>query len=132
MTGSPIFRELANVEKLLHTNMRTLIPVQIHRRSATGSRSTITGDLEFEAPITVNARIDGLDEELISSDRTLQTARYTLTIFGQNVNPHDKVTWGGQDHEVLAVGDKIRRRELISNLVENAEGQRYKALVITD
>ena len=96
-----------------------LVDVELIRRAAT--RSEVTGNREYEAPVTVSVRIEGYSRRVIDSERTLETAQHRVTLYEVPVSTGDRLRWDGENHTVLHV----------DGLFKDASGGRYlsRALV---
>ena len=92
----------------------------MHRRGA--ARSPTTGSPLYDAPVTVDAKIESYTEHAIASDRTIQDAKYRVTLYETAVGTGDRLTWDGGDHEVL----KVR------GLLQNVGGSRYGSRAVVN
>ena len=75
--------------------------VELRRRGTV--RSTVTGNLNFDAPVTVRAKISGSALLKVDSDRSILIDRLAVCVFGVAASPGDKISWDGQAHVVREV-----------------------------
>lgn len=97
-----------------------LVDVTITRHST--EYSEVTGRPLPGETVTVRALIEAADLQKIGSDGTLATAKHVLTLYGDQAETGETITWDGKDHTVLEV----------RGIAQSDDGSRYQAQVVTN
>ena len=84
--------------------------------------SPVTGNPLPGATVTVQALIESADLREIGSRNTLETGKHVLTLYGDQAETGETITWDGEDHRVLEV----------RGIVKDADGSRYQIQVVTN
>ena len=119
MANSILRRKIAGVKQKVAGRLGDLVSIQIERQGT--DIDPVTGECEFEAAETVDARIEGSNRLVRAYDGSLQYAQHRVTLWDR-VSIGDKLTWGGDAHIVLH----------IEGLLRDTTGRRYLARAVTD
>ena len=82
----------------------------------------MTGEREFEAAVTVEAKIQGYYRRSVDSERSLEDAKHKVQLFDIAVREGDRLRWDDTDHTVL----------LVTGLMKDADGSRYDTMAVTN
>ena len=121
MANSTLFADLVAIDKEVDRDVfEELVEIQLERRSDT--RSEVTGEREFEAAVTVEAKVEGYYQRSVDSERSLEDAKHKVRLYEIAVREGDRLNWDDTDHTVL----------LVKGLLKDADGSRYDTMAVTN
>ncbi|MDE2974563.1 MAG: hypothetical protein OXU64_07580 [Gemmatimonadota bacterium] len=104
--SSALLASVAAATRGVHRSAGALLAVEVIRRSA--ARDPLTGNRGFAAPVAAEARIDGpalLEDE---AEGYTTRARYRVWLYDVEIEPGDRIRFGGADHTVRKVDGILR------------------------
>ena len=105
------------VDRRLDDRLTLLRTVQLYRRGTT--RSTVTGQRTFLAPVDVKAKIEAHDSLDVDADKSVVDAKHKVRVYGERVEVSDVLEWDGERHTV----------RMVDGLLKDADGARYATVV---
>ena len=114
-------RETVRAEREAMRSLGMLVEVELRRRNSV--RDATTGRYGYEAAVTVEVLVAAVDVLTIGTRDSLVDGKHTVTFYGEGVGVGDRLTWDGDNHEVLKVGGVVD---------DAATGRVYRAAAVVN
>lgn len=121
MANSALQRAITDVTRKVDDQLGLLVDVSLER--LTEEKSDDTGERMFAAAVNVSAKVERITNLSIDSERRTVVGRHRLTLYGEQADAGDRVTWGGKAHTVVAV---------MGLVADDTTGDVYSTTVLAD